>query len=294
MYDTSHGAERVELSLIRTDGGTQPRANIDARLVTEYAEAMAEEFEFPPVTVFFDGRDYWLADGFHRVAAVQALGFEDIACRIRQGTREDAVWFSCGANATHGRRRSNEDKRRAVETALADPRSEQLSNRDLARHCGVSHTYVSKLRRVANGEPLDDDELRTAPTPQAISAASKVTTTGVVADPRDIEVDEDSPGVLVRKSEAVLDGLLRDAAERLAEPDDVEDGFVEVENRGGGGGGGEGGPREVEIEAAEERPAAEKRTIKLPRDPQQAAHVILKNFSRDQVETLIAILESNL
>jgi hypothetical protein len=71
--------------------------------------------------VFYDGAEYWLADGFHRVHAAQKLRRLTIAADVRQGTRRDAVLLSARANAEHGLRRTNEDKRRAVLTLLADP-----------------------------------------------------------------------------------------------------------------------------------------------------------------------------
>ena len=54
---------------IRLDGGTQPRAKIDQAVCDEYAERMKAGEKFPPIDVFFDGEDYWLADGFHRISA---------------------------------------------------------------------------------------------------------------------------------------------------------------------------------------------------------------------------------
>jgi hypothetical protein len=39
---------------------------------------------------------------------------------VRTGSRRDAVRYSVGANSVHGLRRTNEDKRREVQTLLAD------------------------------------------------------------------------------------------------------------------------------------------------------------------------------
>src|SRR4051794_18625155 len=74
-----------------------------------------------PVTVYDDGERYWLVDGFHRIAAAAILGHDTIACDVRPGTLRDAVAHAVGANAAHGLRRTNDDKRRAVETLLRDP-----------------------------------------------------------------------------------------------------------------------------------------------------------------------------
>ena len=60
---------RLEIDGIRRDGGTQPRSKLHRETTELYTERMREGDEFPPVTVFFDGHEYWLADGFHRVEA---------------------------------------------------------------------------------------------------------------------------------------------------------------------------------------------------------------------------------
>ena len=134
------------LERVRLDGGTQPRAASDPATIAEYAEHMRAGDTFPPVVVFHDGTDHWLADGFHRVAACRAAGLASVAADVRQGTRRDAVLYSAGANATHGLRRSNADKRRAVLTLLGDPEWSQWSDREIARRCAVSNRFVGVVR----------------------------------------------------------------------------------------------------------------------------------------------------
>ena len=138
--------ETIKLFMIRLDGGTQSRASLSESTIDEYAEAMANGATFPPVTIFHDESSYWLAEGFHRFHAHERAGRESIACDIRQGTRRDAVLFSAGANAEHGLRRSNEDKRRAVMTLLGDNEWREWSDREIARRCGVSDRFVNGLR----------------------------------------------------------------------------------------------------------------------------------------------------
>lgn len=136
----------LAVSLIRLDGGTQPRATIHKDWIEEYAADMATGAAFPPVVVFFDGSDYWLADGYHRTGAAQALGLETIDADVRQGTQRDAILFSVSANSNHGQRRTNEDKRRAVLRLIHDPEWSGWSDREIARRCGVTHPFVANLR----------------------------------------------------------------------------------------------------------------------------------------------------
>lgn len=137
---------KMFLSSIRVDGGTQPRSAIDQNIVAEYAESLRAGAKFPPVTVFHDGADHWLGDGFHRFHAHRHAGLDSIAAEIRTGTQRDAVLFSVGANAAHGLRRSNEDKRKAVLTLLHDAEWARWSDREIARRCNVHHETVASVR----------------------------------------------------------------------------------------------------------------------------------------------------
>ncbi|BAY84398.1 hypothetical protein NIES267_38940 [Calothrix parasitica NIES-267] len=137
---------QLEISQICTNGNTQPRANLKQDLIDEYAEAMTQGAEFPPVTVFYDGNIYWLSDGFHRIRAAAKIGITKILVDIIQGTRRDAVLYSFRANATHGLRRSNTDKRRAVLILLSDIEWSKWSNNEIAKRCGVGEWLVRKIK----------------------------------------------------------------------------------------------------------------------------------------------------
>ena len=50
---------KLKLEQIRTDGGTQPRAELREEVIADYAERMESGVTFPPVIVFFDGTNYW-------------------------------------------------------------------------------------------------------------------------------------------------------------------------------------------------------------------------------------------
>lgn len=143
---------KLPLDLIRIDGATQPRQFLDQDVAGDYAEEMKAGAKFPPVEVFYDGTDYFLADGFHRYRATWINDGEEIECNVHQGTLEDAQWFSIAANKSHGLRRSNEDKQRAVKAALQHPKSVGLSDREIARHVGVDHQTVANWRGKLSGE----------------------------------------------------------------------------------------------------------------------------------------------
>jgi hypothetical protein len=137
----------LQIAAIRRDGGTQARAGLNEETVEDYMQAVDNQAHFPPVVVYHDGKDYWLADGFHRVEAYQRTGRMNISADMRQGTRRDAILHAAGANAAHGLRRTNADKRRAVETLLRDEEWSKWSDREIARMCAVSQPLVSQIRK---------------------------------------------------------------------------------------------------------------------------------------------------
>ena len=68
----------LPMDVIRIDGGTQSREKIHTEVVDDYAAKMADGDEFPAGVAFFDGKEYWLADGFHRYHAYKLLGIKEI------------------------------------------------------------------------------------------------------------------------------------------------------------------------------------------------------------------------
>lgn len=157
----------IPIEFVRIDGGTQARAAIDENVIAEYAAAMVDA-QLPPLVVFFDGVDFWLADGFHRYHAHKANDAWQVPCNVHNGTRRDAVLYSVGANGSHGLRRSNEDKRKAVATLLADPEWAAWSDREIARQCGVSDRFVNGLRASAN-----DSQMHPVPATRTVTRNGK-------------------------------------------------------------------------------------------------------------------------
>ena len=138
--------KKLNTKAIRIDGATQSRVEINNEVVHEYAEALKAGAVFPPIVVFFDGADYWLADGFHRWHAHNTAGLASIVADVRQGTQRDAKLFSYSANREHGLRRTNADKRKIAIDMLSDDDWSQWTDGEIARHCGMSQQFINKLR----------------------------------------------------------------------------------------------------------------------------------------------------
>lgn len=166
-------AKSIQLSAIRIDGGTQSREALNQATVAEYAEAMTEGVTFPPITLFFDGSNHWLVDGFHRYFAAKQVGFTDMPAEVLDGTQLDAQWASYTVNKDHGLRRSNADKRKAVMGALAHPYGKAKSDNQIAKELGVHHSTVGDIRRSLADSASDVPAERTYTTKHGTTAVMK-------------------------------------------------------------------------------------------------------------------------
>lgn len=129
--------------------GLQTRVEINEDVVSEYAEVLREGGTFPPIVLYTtDPKSdllaksvYFLADGFHRLEAAKRLGRFEIEAEVREGDRTAALKAALKANAAHGLRRTNADKRHALELAWENRRElfgADPSSRELAAVCAVS------------------------------------------------------------------------------------------------------------------------------------------------------------
>lgn len=147
--------KKLNLLTIKIDGGTQARVSLNQDVVKEYAESMREGDIFPPVTVFFDGSDYWLADGFHRYFATKANAFTSIEAEVKNGTLDDATLFAFSANSKRGLSMTFEDNRNIIYAMLRHPEWSKWTNTAIAKHIGVSSMTVGRVK--ATMEKKDDE-----------------------------------------------------------------------------------------------------------------------------------------
>lgn len=176
-------AEWLDPAEITAAPALQARAALSTETIAEYAQAMrdSEEYPFPAVIVIDDGQTKWLADGFHRHAAAASIGIA-LLCEVRDGTKRDALRAAISANAGHGLRRTNADKRRAVELALADEEIARLSTAEIARLCGVSRPMVETARQDA-----------TVASSERMGADGKLYPARRESESTSVEYDEDGP-----------------------------------------------------------------------------------------------------
>jgi hypothetical protein len=197
----------LQIAAIRRDGGTQARAGLNEETVEDYMQAVDNQAHFPPVVVYHDGKDYWLADGFHRIEAYQRTGRMSISADMRQGTRRDAILHAAGANAAHGLRRTNADKRRAVETLLRDEEWSKWSDREIARMCAVSQPLVSQIRKTLTDNIISEKTYTTkhgTTTTMDTSNVGKKQPPMPAPEPEPEPEEEDIPEEAMQWAEGVL------------------------------------------------------------------------------------------
>lgn len=201
--------QTLSIDLLRLDGGTQARLGVDQDTVDTYAEVLekeAGEWPFGEVDVFFDGSDYFVADGFHRTLAGIRVKRSSVPCRVHQGTARDAKIFGMTANDTHGLRMSREDKRSCVEWLIEN--CPKMIQSTMAETAGVSErtvrTIVSKNRQVA-GSP-------SKPSVGSSNSGSSSSSTREVPDPK-----EDTPAEAKRKLRSIIQQHLDRAARAVGD-----------------------------------------------------------------------------
>jgi hypothetical protein len=201
------GKTKVNITAIELDASIQCRAVIDTGTVAEYAERMEAGDAFPPVVLFGTVKRCWIGDGWHRVMAARQLGRTEIEADLREGDRRDALKYALGANAANGLRRTNADKRRCVEIALAE--FGNLSSRAIAGLCGVGHEMVTAARPLAETA----NATRTTSDGRQYPAARK---------PAEVKDDEDDEETEHKTKEVQREEKHRDPTDTTVEVSDDE------------------------------------------------------------------------
>jgi len=137
--------KRVRLDLICIDGGTQHR-DIDEETMQRYLTLMEGGVEFPAIELVFDGKVYWLWDGFHRYHCAKRQKQTVISANVINGSQREAIWLSFSANKDHGLPRQKGVAKEIIERILADKAWSKKSLSAIAKHVGVTKQYVSQVK----------------------------------------------------------------------------------------------------------------------------------------------------
>jgi hypothetical protein len=157
----------VALDDIILDERCQPRAILNNEAVQEYADIYRDgAVKLPPLKVVDIDGSLVLLDGFHRLAGARQA--DQTFVRVEVVERCDigrALWLAASMNQGHGVRRTNADKRQAVNLALDSDIGDEQSLRTIADHVGVHHSFVAKVKEEREVSP--NDTPKTEPEPEA-------------------------------------------------------------------------------------------------------------------------------
>jgi hypothetical protein len=78
---------RLRIERLRRD--FQPEENLIPFVVDEYVAILTARRPAEPVTVRYDGKTYWLQDGYHRVAAAEKLRWKTVTAEVIAGSFAD-------------------------------------------------------------------------------------------------------------------------------------------------------------------------------------------------------------
>jgi hypothetical protein len=140
--------DMMPISRIILDRELQPRIAEMRQVILDYARALNEGAQFPPVVVFdVAEKGLILADGFHRLEAHKHLKRREIPAEIRVGTWLQAFRFAREFNMKHGCRLNRIEVQRAIRDYLQNEELAWMSDREIARHLGVDNKTVAAQRR---------------------------------------------------------------------------------------------------------------------------------------------------
>lgn len=165
--------QNIRLDSITVDSSIQPRAsNVDQAHADELAQAFRNGDSIPAIVVYTtDDKTYILSEGFHRCEGAKRANVEYVTAEIRKGDKKAAALNAMASNQSHGLKRTNADKRRAVtETLKLVP---DWSDRKIAEHLGVDNGFVGDVRRqlLPGNSSID-------PQPATVASSTPATRTG--------------------------------------------------------------------------------------------------------------------
>ena len=123
------------------------RAELRPEVIEEYAGIYKKDKKkLPQIDVFWEAgsKKYLIGDGMHRLYAMRSLSLKATQANVHSGVFEDALKFALMANEKHGIRRSQADKRKAVEEAIKQ--WPKISNAQIATLAMVDDHTVKAVR----------------------------------------------------------------------------------------------------------------------------------------------------
>jgi len=139
----------LPLRMLRATPELAPREKLSSLHTSTLIAHLQAGETLPPVqAVGTPEGTYYLYNGYHRLAAVEALGGREIVVEAIAGTYADALLYGARANLGKGDLpRSNEDKRRAVTRVLLLDRCRPWTTDQIASYTGTSQGLVMAQKK---------------------------------------------------------------------------------------------------------------------------------------------------
>ena len=102
---------RLSLTQLCRSRDFQIRAKLCRQTANRYASTIKAGGDMPPLQVALVDGVHILVDGFHRAAAYEALGYEEVDVEVTPATRDEALWMAAQANTRHGLPLTNKEHR---------------------------------------------------------------------------------------------------------------------------------------------------------------------------------------
>ena len=136
----------ININTINIAKSYQSREEIDQEMVDIFAEDMLHGDKFPPVLIYVVNGEKLIADGFHRYFAHKKNNKTSIEVDERASDLDSYILKCTSANNNHGKRPTDKDKIKSLERILLLDEVTLWQDKDIARHIGVSVSFVYKHR----------------------------------------------------------------------------------------------------------------------------------------------------
>jgi len=92
----------VEIDQITKDPSFQVRNSLSEPQIKRYMEVLRTGGALPPIKVAVVEKMLILVDGWHRLAAFEALGKRNVPVEFITASKKEVGWLAAEANLTHG------------------------------------------------------------------------------------------------------------------------------------------------------------------------------------------------
>lgn len=147
--NTQNDVQLVDMSSITRDSKFQVRNQLDRKLVRQYATAMSNGADFPPIHLAKVKDALIIVDGWHRHAALHSLGQSEIHAKVTPMTQDEALRASALANTQHGKPLKPAERRNVFKNFIRGkghkkPNGSLMTYREISEALGghVGHTTI--------------------------------------------------------------------------------------------------------------------------------------------------------